>query len=394
MDGPHRNPLAGASGWYPIDALIVCAAQTLSARGSASRRSGRYGDAAGTVDCAGCVDQDELPPFSNLASFRRFRCGAEDNPSSQSIPRFLASFHQFRFGGRATAPTDEPYNRCVPQNRGSVPSIPTWGERRLGHLVVFYRPWLRFVSYGSDREVAHTIDASRKIVASFGEIVFFRRCGWLRFIDFVLVGPRGWLRSTDFVLVGLRGWLRFVSYGSDREVAHTIDASRKIVASFGEIVFFRRCGWLRFIDFVLVGLRGWLRSIDFASACRKGLVQVKKKKKKKKTRHGSPFADLVPPGLTPDCIAKLIGSDLRARMTDLPTLRMPQVWDFMNADQEFPETASPDSGRACERRDQGSDPGPDPLTRVPPIKRVRRDARFRPAASSLRAFADLSGGLD
>jgi hypothetical protein len=31
----------------------------------------------------------------------------------------------------------------------------------------------------------HTIDTSGKTVASFDEIAFFGRCGWLRFVDFV-----------------------------------------------------------------------------------------------------------------------------------------------------------------------------------------------------------------
>jgi hypothetical protein len=41
-------------------------------------------------------------------------------------------------------------------------------------------------------------------------------------------------------------------------------------------------------------------------------------------------------------------SDMRVQKADLPTLRMPQVLNFMNADQEFPEIASHDSGRAFE----------------------------------------------
>ena len=40
---------------------------------------------------------------------------------------------------------------------------------------------------------------------------------------------------------------------------------------------------------------------------------------------------------------------MRVQKTDLPTLRMPHVLEVMNADQEFPEIASPDSGRAPER---------------------------------------------
>jgi hypothetical protein len=53
-------------------------------------------------------------------------------------------------------------------------------------------------------------------------------------------------------------------------------------------------------------------------------------------------------GLTPDCVAKLSMSDMRAQKADSPTIRMPQVLNFMNANQEFPEIASPDSGRAFE----------------------------------------------
>jgi hypothetical protein len=40
----------------------------------------------------------------------------------------------------------------------------------------------------------------------------------------------------------------------------------------------------------------------------------------------------------------LTEKEIQAQETDLPTIRMPQVLDFMNADQEFPEIASPDSG--------------------------------------------------
>ena len=57
--------------------------------------------------------------------------------------------------------------------------------------------------------------------------------------------------------------------------------------------------------------------------------------------HASPFVEQTPLGFTPDCLANLMVADMRSQKTVLPTYRMPPVLDFMNADQEFPEIASP-----------------------------------------------------
>jgi hypothetical protein len=73
-------------------------------------------------------------------------------------------------------------------------------------------------------------------------------------------------------------------------MARTIDTSRKTVASFDEIAFFGGRGWLRFVGFIS---ETWERN----------------------------------------------GQTVPAQETDLPTYSMPQVLDFMNAYQEFSESA-------------------------------------------------------
>ena len=109
------------------------------------------------------------PSFSILASFRSFRCGSEDKPSNQSIPR----------------------------NPGFVPSIST---RRLR------RP---------HRQMSHTTDVTGKIVAPFRQFQLGTNAASVNL----------WF-SRDTGFVSSRYVLRY------RKAAHTIDTSRKTVASF------------------------------------------------------------------------------------------------------------------------------------------------------------------
>jgi hypothetical protein len=103
-----------------------------------------------------------------------------------------------------------------------------------------------------------------------------------------------------------------VAAGFDSSISRSSDAAAGFVPSFSTRIQFGKGSQIT----------EWLR-VSLYSAIYKA--------------RGTPFAEPVLHGLTPDCIVKLTAIDIRVQEMDLSTIRMPQVLDFMNAEQEFPE---------------------------------------------------------
>ena len=161
--------------------------------------------------------------------------------------------------------------------------------------------------------MGHTIDTFRIIVASFHRFRLGMNAAWFN----------RWFLS--------RSWVRFVAFDSAIEIGHTIDTFRIIVASFSHFMSFGRRNWLRFDDFATEPWERNGRATNRAGDRRPVCDQPSRWYQSLRLRNS------VPLHLSPDSSARLLTVFVTAQASDLPTYRMPQVLDFMNAYQEFPE---------------------------------------------------------